>query len=119
MEKRLFTSKRLEAEEDSIAAKSVKPLMISEETQLMSAKNVVGSTVIIDSKKVSFALAHVTSSIDMANDYKTRVHNYFISRTYYENMVKKGDLSQEDFDEINEKLLAKYNISKRSIFNAE
>ena len=55
----------------------------------------------------------------MANDYEKRMHNYVVSRTYYENMVKKGDLSQEDFDEINEKLLAKYNISKRSIFNAE
>ena len=55
----------------------------------------------------------------MANDYEKRMHNYVVSRTYYESMVKKGDLSQEDFDEINEKLLAKYNISKRSIFNAE
>lgn len=118
-EKRLFTTKRLEAEEESIAVKSVKQPMRAEGTQFMSVKNAVESSVIIDSKKASFALVHVTSNIDMANDYKTRAHNYFISRTYYENMVKKGELSQEDFDEINEKLLAKYNISKRSVFNAE
>ena len=55
----------------------------------------------------------------MAKDYKTRVHNYLISRTYYEEMLKKGEISQEDFDEINAKLLAKYNLSNRSIFNAE
>ena len=61
---------------------------------------------------------HVAISTDMANDYKTRVHNYLISRTYYEEMLKKGEISQEDFDEINAKLLAKYNLSNRSIFNA-
>ena len=55
----------------------------------------------------------------MANDYKKRVHDYLISRSFYEDMVKKGELSAEDFDEINTKLLAKYNLSKRSIFNAE
>ena len=55
----------------------------------------------------------------MANDYKTRIHNYLVSRTYYENMVKNGELSKEDFDDINAKLLAKYNISERSIFNAD
>ena len=55
----------------------------------------------------------------MANDYKKRVHDYLISRSFYEDMVKKGELSTEDFDEINTKLLAKYNLSKRSIVNAE
>ena len=55
----------------------------------------------------------------MDKDYKTRVQNYTIIRTYYEEMLKKGEISQEDFDEINAKLLAKYNLSKRSIFNAE
>ena len=55
----------------------------------------------------------------MASDYKTRVHNYLVSRIYYEDMLKKGELSQEDFDEINAKLLAKYHLSNRSIFNAE
>ena len=89
-----------------------------EEILSTSAKNVVGRSAFINSKKVSFALAHVTWSTDMANDYKTRIHNYLISRNYYENMVKKGELSQEDFDEINTKLLAKYNLSNRSIFNA-
>ena len=62
---------------------------------------------------------HAVTNIDMAKDYKTRVHNYLISRTYYEDMLKKGELSQEDFDEINAKLLAKYHLSNRSIFNAE
>ena len=55
----------------------------------------------------------------MAKDYKIRVHNYTISRTYYEEMLKKGEITQEEFDEINSKLLAKYNLSKRSVFNAE
>ena len=53
----------------------------------------------------------------MANDYKTRVHNYLVSRTYYEDMLKKGELSKEDFDEINARLLAKYNLSEKSVYN--
>ena len=70
-------------------------------------------------KKLSFVVTGATSNTDMAKDYKTRIHNYLISRTYYEEMLKKGEISQEEFDEINSKLLAKYNLSKRSIFNAE
>ena len=69
-------------------------------------------------KRLDFAVRHATSNIDVDKDYKTRVHNYLISRTYYEEMLKKGEISQEDFDEINAKLLAKYNLSNRSIFNA-
>ncbi len=70
-------------------------------------------------KKLSSVVTDATSNTDMAKDYKVRVHNYLISRTYYEDMLKKGEISQEEFDEINSKLLAKYNLSKRSIFNAE
>ena len=69
-------------------------------------------------KRLDFVVIHATSNTDMAKDYKTRVHNYLISRTYYEEMLEKGEISQEDFDEINAKLLAKYNLSNRSIFNA-
>ena len=69
--------------------------------------------------KQNIALIHVSMNTNMASDYKIRVHNYLVSRTYYEEMLKNGELSQEDFDEINAKLLAKYNLSKRSIFNAE
>ena len=70
------------------------------------------------SQRQSIVHIHASFSTNMASDYKTRVHNYLISRTYYEEMLKKGEISQEDFDEINAKLLAKYNLSKRSIFNA-
>ena len=70
-------------------------------------------------KRPSFAVMNATLNTEMAKDYKTRVHNYLISRTYYEDMLKKGEISQEEFDEINAKLLAKYNLSNRSIFNAE
>ena len=69
--------------------------------------------------KQNIALIHASMNTNMASDYKIRVHNYLVSRTYYEEMLKKGELSQEDFDAINNKLLAKYNLSKRSIFNAE
>ncbi|NLF83692.1 MAG: hypothetical protein GX568_06890 [Candidatus Gastranaerophilales bacterium] len=70
------------------------------------------------SQKQSIVHIHASFSTNMASDYKTGVHNYLISRTYYEEMLKKGEISQEDFDEINAKLLAKYNLSNRSIFNA-
>ena len=53
------------------------------------------------------------------NDYRQRVHNYLTSRTVFENMVKEGSLTKEHFALINTRLLAKYNISKRSVFNAE
>ena len=62
---------------------------------------------------------HVLRNIGMQNDdYKIRVHHYLVSRTYLETMVKNGELSTEDFNEINAELLAKYNLSERSIFNA-
>ena len=65
------------------------------------------------------APSHVLRNIDMQNDdYKVRVHHYLVSRTYLETMVKNGELSTEDFNEINAELLAKYNLSERSIFNA-
>ena len=51
------------------------------------------------------------------NDYQKRVHDYVTSRSIYEKYLKKGVLSKEDFDEINARLLAKYNLSEKSVYN--
>ena len=43
------------------------------------------------SQRQSIVHIHASFSTNMASDYKTRVHNYLISRTNYEEMLKKGD----------------------------
>ena len=48
---------------------------------------------------------------------KKRVHDYVTSRSIYEKYLKEGVLSKEDFDEINARLLAKYNLSEKSVYN--
>lgn len=58
-----------------------------------------------------------TSSAMQENDYQKRVHDYVTSRSIYEKYLKKGVLSKEDFDEINARLLAKYNLSEKSVYN--
>ncbi len=106
-------------DKESTAAISVDILMLLEKTKKGSVCIVVRLLSLGNTRLPNSVPYHAAIDIDMANDYKTRVHNYLISRTYYEDMLKKGELSQEDFDEINAKLLAKYHLSNRSIFNAE
>ena len=104
---------------ESTAPISVDILMLLEKSKKGSVCIVVRLLSLGNTRLPNSVPYHAAIDIDMANDYKTRVHNYLISRTYYEDMVKKGELPQEDFDEINAKLLAKYHLSNRSIFNAE
>ena len=104
---------------ESTAAISADILMLLEKPKKGSVCIVVRLLSLGNTRLTNSVPYHAAIDIDMASDYKTRVHNYLISRTYYEDMLKKGELSQEDFDEINAKLLAKYHLSNRSIFNAE
>ena len=51
------------------------------------------------------------------NDYQKRVNDYVTSRNIFENYLKEGVLSQNDFDAINSRLLAKYKLSEKSVYN--
>ncbi len=51
--------------------------------------------------------------------YRARVHSYITSRTYFESLLKEGAITQEEFSKINDDLLVKYGIEKKSVFNAE
>ena len=62
--------------------------------------------------------SHVRKDTKMNNDYRTRVNNYLISRSYFASLLEKGEISEADFNKINKKLLTKYHVSKRSVFNS-
>ena len=49
-------------------------------------------------------------------DYATRVHNYTVTMTYYEGMLNRGEISAEDYNKIEIKVLAKYQLPEESIF---
>ncbi len=51
------------------------------------------------------------------SDYRKRVHSYLVSRSYFEKLLNSGLLSIDSFKEINAKLLAKYELSERSVYN--
>ena len=68
----------------------------------------------------SSAAINVRWIIDMADkSYRARVHSYITSRTYFESLLKEGAITQEEFNEINNDLLSKYGLEKKSVFNAE
>ena len=50
------------------------------------------------------------------HDYATRVHNYIVTMTYYEGLLEKGEITAEDYNKIELKMLATYQLSERSIF---
>ena len=52
-----------------------------------------------------------------SNNYKKRVHAYLTSRSYFKKLVDKGVLTLDSFNKINARLLAKYDLSERSIYN--
>ena len=52
-----------------------------------------------------------------SNNYKKRVHAYLRSRSYFKKLVDKGVLTLDSFNKINARLLAKYDLSERSIYN--
>ena len=49
-------------------------------------------------------------------DYATRVHNYVVAMTYYEGMLNRGEISAEDYNKIEIKILTKYKLPEESIF---
>ena len=49
-------------------------------------------------------------------DYATRVQNYIIAMTYYEGMLNRGEISAEDYNKIEIKILVKYQLPEESIF---
>ena len=49
-------------------------------------------------------------------DYATRVQNYIIAMTYYEDMLNRKMISANDYNEIEIKILAKYQLPEESIF---
>lgn len=76
------------------------------------------SSSLIPINALAIVLSHVQKDTKMNNDYRTRVDNYLISRSYFASLLEKGEISEADFNKINKKLLAKYHVSKRSVFNS-
>ena len=49
-------------------------------------------------------------------EYMKRVHKYVMAMSYYEDKLKKGMITAEDYNKIELKMLATYQLSERSIF---
>ena len=49
-------------------------------------------------------------------DYATGVQNYIIAMTYYEDTLNRRMISAKDYNEIEIKILAKCQLSEKSIF---
>lgn len=49
-------------------------------------------------------------------EYATRVHNYIVAMTYYEDLLDKGEILIEDYITIELKILSNYKLSEDSIF---
>ena len=50
-------------------------------------------------------------------DYRKRVQEYMTSREYFAGLFRDGVISEKEFNKINNRLLKKYRLSKRTIFN--
>ena len=48
-------------------------------------------------------------------DYATRVHNYTVAMVYFEELLNKGEITIEDYIEIERKIAFKYKMEE-SIF---
>ena len=48
-------------------------------------------------------------------DYTTKIHNYLIAMTYYEGLLDKGEIMAEEYNQIELKILAKYQLPEESI----
>lgn len=53
----------------------------------------------------------------MDTNYRSRIHSYILARSFYEQLLTDALITKVEFNRINAKLLAKYNVSIRSIFN--
>ena len=48
-------------------------------------------------------------------EYATRVHNYIVAMVYFEGLLEKGEISIDDYIEIERRIAFKYNMEE-SIF---
>ena len=55
----------------------------------------------------------------MRGNYRSRVHRYILSRSFYESLLQDALLTTSEYRQINAELLAKYQLNERSIFNDE
>ena len=105
-----------------IAAKPAKRNITKEQASISTLKrhaNAVGrSSWLFPIVLQDFVLNHVLEEVTM-KDYRKRVESYLISRSYFDSLLKEGAITQSEFNKINKKLLAKYNVSKRSVFNSD
>ena len=49
------------------------------------------------------------------SEYATRVHNYIVAMVYFEELLNKGEITIEDYIEIERKIAFKYKMEE-SIF---
>ena len=49
-------------------------------------------------------------------EYATRVHNYIVAMTFYEDLLDKVEILIEDYIDIELKILVKYKLPEESIF---
>ena len=52
---------------------------------------------------------------DINREYATRAHNYIVAMVYFEELLNKGEITIEDYIEIERKIAFKYKMVK-SIF---
>lgn len=55
---------------------------------------------------------------DINREYATRVHNYIVARVYFEELLNKGEITIEEYIEIERKIAFKYKLEE-SIFRME
>lgn len=56
-----------------------------------------------------------TVSRKEVEDYRKRLGNYIIAMTYFKKMLDEGEITVNQYSEIERKLLAKYRISEKSL----
>ena len=52
-------------------------------------------------------------------EYMKRVHKYVMAMTYFEDKLKKGMITAKDYNKIELTILAKCQLSERSIFRMD
>ncbi len=55
---------------------------------------------------------------DINREYATRVHNYIVAMVYFEGLLNKGEITIEEYIEIERKIAFKYKMEE-SIFRME
>lgn len=54
---------------------------------------------------------------EQLRNYRKRVQDYMTSREYFAGLFVDGVITERQFKKINNRLLKKYHLSKRTIFN--